>query len=87
MVTKLKELIPRQLFEVPIQAVASGELFPEQTLKQCAKMSWQSVMVEISLARESFWKNKNAGKKRMKMVGNVEIPQEAFMAALKLEDE
>ena len=48
-------------------------------------MLQRNVMEEILLERKNFWKNKKKGKKRMKQVGNVEIPQEAFLAALKMD--
>ena len=87
LVTKLKEIIPRQMFDVPIQASAAGGSFRARISKPCARMCWPSAMAAISRARRSCWKSRRRGKRRMKMVGMVEIPQEAFFAVLRLEDE
>ena len=87
LVEKLKTLIPRQQFEVPVQAAIGQKLLHEQTLNLWVKMFYLNVMVEISVVNENF-KNKKQGKtKKMKAVGNVEIPQDAFLAVLKMDDE
>ena len=84
MCEKLKELIPRQQFDIPIQAAIGAKIISRETIKPCVKMLPQNVMVEISHVNENSLKNRKKGKKRMRQVGNVEIPQEAFMAVLKL---
>jgi GTP-binding protein LepA len=87
MTTRLRTLIPRQLFDVPIQATIGGRVISRETVKAKRKdVTAKCYGGDVTRKKKLLQKQKE-GKKRMKMVGAVEVPQEAFVAALRVDDD
>ncbi|HEY6629752.1 MAG TPA: elongation factor 4, partial [Acidimicrobiia bacterium] len=87
MTGRLRTLIPRQLFDVPIQAAIGGRMISRETVKaKRTDVLAQCYGGDVTRKKKLLQKQKE-GKKRMKMVGSVEVPQEAFVAALRVDDD